>query len=177
MHEVYKVLRATNAKQLHADVAKPEVELDFEDYYEIEEALFDASGKGRIATVKQLLDPSGGDGGDDECGVTSGLNVDWTLKDGRHLFTPLYKAAENGHLPVVLELLKHNADPNEAPPNFPLRIAVMNGHVEIVKALLEYNATSLKLDLASFGLKLDLIHSEYKDVVTVLENHKGGGKK
>ena len=49
MHEIYKVFRAENGAQLHADVAKPKREPA------VETNLSKAAAKGRIATVKRLL--------------------------------------------------------------------------------------------------------------------------
>jgi len=150
MHEVYKYKRATDAQQLHADVAKPpEVGVDFKKPW-TEEKLFSASMNGCIKTVKEMLsssdrggDGGGGGGGDD--GATSGLDVNWKTQgqgeDADQPYTPLSVAAEKGHLPVVLELLKHKADPNgaglTAQPRNALWRAVQKGHFDIVNAVLE----------------------------------------
>ena len=167
MHEVYKVVRASNADQLKADVAKPADEVaDFADCHSPEEELVVAAGKGRIATVKRLLKGNAGDGGDDG-GNGAVVNTDWMGEDGTSP-TALWVAASCGHLPVVLQLLEHKADPNKEPAfgqvsegefrcrSLPLFAAADGGHVEIAKALLEYNATPGK------------IYTEHADVMEVL---------
>merc|ERR1711935_990709 len=57
--------------------------------------------------------------------------------------TPLYIAAQDGHVDAVRALLEQNADPNLARTDIgttPLYIAARNGHVDAVRALLEHNA-------------------------------------
>merc|ERR1711935_1062903 len=57
--------------------------------------------------------------------------------------TPLYIAAQDGHVDAVRALLEQNADPNLARTDIgatPLYIAAINGHVDAVRALLEQNA-------------------------------------
>ena len=59
------------------------------------------------------------------------------------LSSPLYKAAERGHLDVVKFLLDHNADPNKAKTAdgvTPLFVAAQNGCIPVAKTLLEYGA-------------------------------------
>ena len=176
MHEVYKVVRASDPGQLHADVAKPaDEDAAFADCHGPEEELVVAAGKGRITTVKRLLQEGGnngggggGDGGDG--GIAAAMNIDFQLVDtSGSRGTSLYNAAQNGHLAVVLELLKCNADPNQESeigpplqpgnPVTPLCIAVQSGHLEIVKALLEYSATP------------EVFYTKHADVMKVLLEH------
>ena len=136
MHEIYKVYRAENGNQLHADVAKPEPEP--EDGTD----LIEAAKHGRIATVKRLLCVEC----DSTIGSSSGcehadLNKQ-TVDGGR---SALYWAAFTSHLPVVVVLLEHgNADPNIARTDngaTPLCMAAQNGHVEVAAKLLEHSTT------------------------------------
>ena len=133
MHEIYKVYRAENEKQLHSDVAKPNAE-------PVNEAdLIEASKHGRIVTVKRLLNMVGmiKDGSDE------GVNVNRQAEGGGR--TALYWAATGGHLPVVAVLLERaNADPNIARIDTgmtPLFVAAMLGHVDVVAKFLEHGTT------------------------------------
>ena len=57
--------------------------------------------------------------------------------------TPVYVAAQNGHVEVVQLLLGSNADVNQAKTNTgstPVFIAAQNGHVDVVTALVASNA-------------------------------------
>lgn len=66
-------------------------------------------------------------------------NIETAANDGS---TPLYIAAQNGHLEVVIALLQAGADINQ-PANdgkTPLYIAAENGHLDMVQALLAAGA-------------------------------------
>jgi hypothetical protein len=184
MHEVYKVVRASNARQLHADVAKPADEVN--DFPTLAEALLAAAKEGRITTVKRLLKESGrtGSGGDGGSGGSgAALDVDFQSYDSDNSSgTPLYNAAQNGHLAVVLELLKCNADPNEhkdvkhgKKTITPLCIAVQNGHLEIVKVLLESKAALTVLRTpptwTARPLEAEMVYMDHEDVMKVLVEH------
>eukprot|EP00729_Bicosta_minor_P032933 gene32933-biopygen16613 len=153
MHEVYKVVRASSGAQLHADVAKPAEEAVVDDAYVKRlgggQALRVAAWGGRVATVKRLLlQGSGGsavggqwggwgDGGDGSGGA---VDVNWQGKAGT---TAVYMAAGRGHLPVVMVLLAHAADPNLARTTdgtTPAYMAAHQGHAECLQLLLEHAA-------------------------------------
>ena len=166
MHEVYKVVRASSGAQLHADVAKPEVERVVNVNAILSKVvggsggrgggrrrggggawgfeLRDAAFNGRIATVKRLLVAVRGSSGSDSAGSGSGgggVDVNWQDKeDGT---TAVWCAAQNGHLSVVLVLLEHDADPNIARTttgSTPMCMAAQKGFFEVVRLLLEKNA-------------------------------------
>ena len=150
MHEVYKVVRASSGSQLHADVAKPGEEEVFDDayvkMYGKERALYNAAFNGRIATVKRLLLLKGRDNGGDEGGGSDGgdgsglVDVNWRNEGG---VTAVNVAATRGHLPGVIVLLAHNADPNLARTTdgtTPVYMAAQDGHVDVVQALVAGNA-------------------------------------
>ncbi|CAM9629768.1 unnamed protein product [Choristocarpus tenellus] len=68
----------------------------------------------------------------------------WRVMEGTQVanevgFTPLYAAAEKGHVEIVQELLGAGADPQARSPNgfIPISIAASNGHLEVVKAFIE----------------------------------------
>jgi len=63
--------------------------------------------------------------------------------------TPLFIAAQQGHIAVVDALLEKNVNPNQAKLNgaTPLLVAAQNGHPEIVKALLK-NAANPSLAMS-----------------------------
>ena len=56
--------------------------------------------------------------------------------------TPLYIAAENGHLDVVRHLVEVGADKDQASNQraTPLFIAALNGHLDVVRHLVEVGA-------------------------------------
>ena len=141
MHEVYKVVRAGDCMQLHADVAKPEAEEDIEDVEAVVKrdggghALEVAAENGRIATVKRLLAVGGSGGGG------GGVNVNWQRENNGA--TAVYRAASLGHLSVLSTLLHHNANPNLAQTFTgctPMFMAAQQGHFDVVKLLLEHGA-------------------------------------
>ena len=150
MHEMYKVVRAADGPQLHADVAKPKAEAAVDVDALVRAvgggggvawgyALFNAAVVGRIATVKGLLAACTGSGR--AGGAGGGADVNFTLEDTG--MTAVYAAVEGGHFSVVLALLAHNADPNLArfeEGTSPVYIAAQGGHVAILKLLLEHGA-------------------------------------
>jgi hypothetical protein len=71
--------------------------------------------------------------------LKKGTNVDQANNNGA---TPLFIAAQNGHLEVVEVLLEQRANVNQAKNvgATPLYIAAQNGHLAVVKALLEKGA-------------------------------------
>ena len=68
------------------------------------------------------------------------MTVDAKDKDG---WTPLYPAAQNGHLEVVKLLIEEKAavDAKNNEDWTPLHSAARNGHLEVVKLLIEEKAT------------------------------------
>lgn len=71
--------------------------------------------------------------------ITAGDDLEFCDHDGK---TPLYLAAENGHIERVEELLFTDANPNSVNKlngYSPLTIAAANGHTEIVELLLATN--------------------------------------
>ena len=125
MHEVYKVYRADTARQLHTDCAEPIIEnCD-------QKSLTLAAQEGQITTLQRLLQEERVDVNQRSPIVQSGQP------------TALLIASLAGHLPIVFELLEHNADPNMATVAgaykkgiTPLFAAAQNGYPEIVSALL-----------------------------------------
>ncbi len=104
-------------------------------------ALFNAARKNHLETVKTILQSQNYD--------TSSITQVTTFDDKLALTTPLYIASKKGHLKIVEELLKANADPNtkcyrkdkeyyyhnEATVT-PLYAATKRGHKSIVETLL-----------------------------------------
>ena len=158
MHQVYKLVRASDGAQLYADVSKPEVEaaVDVDAILMAAGsggggngngngnggavwglAVWEAANDGRIATIKRLLEACGEGSG----GGGSGVDVNWQLE--RTGSTPLWMAAQNGHISAALVLLGCGADPNLARTDdgsTPMCIAAQYGHFDMVKLLLENNA-------------------------------------
>ena len=68
-----------------------------------------------------------------------GADKDQTLNSGA---TPLYIAAQNGHLDVVRHLVEVGADKDQALNSgaTPLYIAAQNGHLDVVRHLVEVGA-------------------------------------
>jgi len=91
-------------------------------------------------------DESNGENDDDGDGtilsalIRKGANVNATDRRGR---TPLFYAAQAGHLEVLVGLLQSGANPNDGTKLHPLRIAIYKGHVEIVEALLQGGSTAI----------------------------------
>lgn len=161
MHEVYKVVRASSGAQLHADVAKPEVEVV--EVGSKGSVLMLASKQGKIATVKRLLAENVVDGGDN-------VDVNWQEDSGGR--SALYWAAANGHLSVLLVLLEHGADPNIARTMdgvTPMLQAAQGGHVDVVTVLLEKNADPNQAMTKGGATPMYMAaYFGYVDVVTVL---------
>eukprot|EP00729_Bicosta_minor_P028761 gene28761-biopygen31632 len=188
MHEVYKVVRASSGAQLHADVAKPAEEPVVDDAYVKRNggrwALRVAAARGRVATVKRLLlqgggggedgggGEGGGGGGDGGDGSGGAVDVNWQHEDGG---TAVCVAAQNGHLPVVMVLLEHAADPNLAETTVgatPAFMAAQNGHAECLQLLLEHaadpNTTTLDGKWTPLKMASGLGHTA---IVDLLKQH------
>ncbi|KAF8393720.1 hypothetical protein HHK36_019918 [Tetracentron sinense] len=87
---------------------------------------------GDLMRVKQIIE---------ECESSSSSDLkDLLSKQNQDRETPLYAAAENGHLPVVSELLKHLDLQTASLPTKngydPFHIAAKHGHLEVLKELL-----------------------------------------
>ena len=67
--------------------------------------------------------------------------------------TPLWVAAENGHLDVVRHLVEGGADKDQAKISgaTPLHIAAENGHLDVVRYLAEVGADKDQAQTQYFG--------------------------
>ena len=72
--------------------------------------------------------------------VSAGASVDQAREDGT---TPLYVAAQQGHLKVVRALVEANATVDQAAENgaTPLSVATMQSHLEVAQVLVDAGAT------------------------------------
>lgn len=123
MHDVYKVIRAKNGKQLYADVA-PRRAAD-----PAVSSLYDAAALGMVETVTRLV-------------AATPAEID-KRAETRRGETPMWIAAYNGNLSVVLALLAGGADPSLARADngaTPVYTAAENGHLEVVRALVDAGA-------------------------------------
>ena len=168
MHELYKVVRAADGAQLHADVAKPEVEVEDVDWNDVKEHdVFVAADKGRIATVKRLLKRSG-----------AVVNVDWQAEDGE---AAIFRAAQHNHLSVVLALLEHNADPNIASTDggaTSMHTAAQHGHIDVARMLLAHNADPNKASTDDGSTPMHMaVQNGHVDVAKLLLTHNADPNK
>ena len=97
----------------------------------IEEALLFAAADGELETVQRYIEIQ---------------EVDINTEDKVSGCTPLYAAAENGHLHVVMYLVDKGADKNkyENKGNTPLHGASFHGHMHVVQYLLQVGANANK---------------------------------
>jgi ankyrin repeat protein len=73
-------------------------------------------------------------------GLVSNISNSYLRSIERSIENELFKACENGNLPLVIKLLKNkNIDVKQVYINgyTPLHVACRKGHIEIVRALLE----------------------------------------
>lgn len=194
MHDMYKVVRASSGAQLHADVAKPEVEAVVDVDAILSKvvglsgggsgesgggwgfALCTAAHRGRIATVKRLLEAVGGESSECDAsgGGGGGVDVNWQYAEDRT--TAVWRAAQKGHLSVVLVLLEHGADPNIARSSdgsTPMYRAAEFGHFEVVRLLLEKNADTnqARTDNGVSPLYVAALKGHVDVVTVLLENN------
>jgi ankyrin repeat protein len=130
MHELYKLKQADSGALLYADVVKPEEE------EEDGQDLVHAAQEGRITTVERLLAEVSG-------GSKQRRKYVNQRGGGAGNPSPLYLAAQNGHFPVVQELLRAKADPSTATKDegrTPVYIAAENGHADVIALLVEAHA-------------------------------------
>lgn len=69
--------------------------------------------------------------------LSLGVNANFVDRDERAPSSYLSRAARNGHLRVVLQLLEAGANPN---PTLPVASALQQGHFDIAEVLLEAGA-------------------------------------
>ena len=69
--------------------------------------------------------------------LSLGVNADFVDDGERQPASFLSRAAQNGHLEVVLQLLEAGADPN---PTLPIARALQQGHYQIAEVLLKAGA-------------------------------------
>ena len=97
----------------------------------IEEAFIFAAADGELETVQRYVEIQ---------------EVNINAEDKVSGCTPLYAAAENGHLHVVIYLVDKGADKNkyENKGNTPLHGATFHGHMHVVQYLLQVGANANK---------------------------------
>lgn len=78
--------------------------------------------------------------------ICAGSDVHLMDHKGR---TPLFYAAEAGHLEILVALLQAGANPNVQNETTPLHLAVTHGHTAIVEALLQAGSSVHALEAAS----------------------------
>lgn len=142
--------------------------------------LHNASSRGNVAAIKELLDNGAKIDVKEEEGTTPlknavvsnsleavkillsrGANV--TVRDNVRQMTPLHYASAKGFLNIVKELLINGAFINAKATQdlTPLHVAVINGHLEIVRELVE-NGADISLRDTSGKSALDHAISEHK---------------
>lgn len=70
-------------------------------------------------------------------------NADFNIAESSEGRSPLWQAAENGHLDIVKELLSSGADvntPRKSNGSTPLRAAAFHGHSKVAKLVIEKHA-------------------------------------
>ena len=110
------------------------------DRIQLNNQLLEASKRGDLDTVKQL--------------IQEGADVNHTDYRG---YTPLIFGSQDEHLEIVKYLVEHGADVNQANNNgsTPLISSRQNGHLEIVKYLLKHETNKLKSVLSQNYLALE----------------------
>jgi len=125
MHLLYKVCRADNPDALYSD---------FRATVNPEKRSFEEVQDDALQSVKLFM------------AETSDVNHQYENLKGA---TQLWKAAEQGHLMAVHELLQHpNIDPNKVRAGVsttPLYIASYHGHVEVVKMIVRHPKVQVNL--------------------------------
>lgn len=118
--------------------------------------LIDVSIKGDLEKVKSLLNQG----------------VDVNQKVDRYNTTSLMYASGEGHLEVVEELLKHNADVNYSDhiANTALIYASLEGHLEVVQKLLDHDANINHVDDTGSSSLMNASRKRHIKVVNELLN-------
>ncbi len=127
------------------------------------ELLFICAGQGDHDRVRMLL-------GDDLELARRRANV--SIEDIGA--TPLFLAAQSGHLETVAALLEHGSDPDFCHANGPsaLLLAVQKGHTAVVRSLLEYGADTNHVDKLTGGFALSFAAQYgHAEIIELLLSH------
>jgi len=125
--------------------------------YDKNSMLRDASAGGILWLVQDMLDQGAG---------VNAMDMNWD--------TPIYWAADNGHIKTIRLLLAKGADVNLADINgwTPLSNAAHNGHIEVVKLLLAKGANVNAADLYRHTPIYWAAGSGHTEIVKLLLSHE-----
>ena len=170
MHLLYKICRADNPEALHADFQASPI-MESRPYDEVQE---DALTKAK-ATLEALENE---DNINHDNGVDStSASISGSTSTSICASNLLWKAAEQGHHRVVLELMQHAfVDPNKArneDNTTPLYISAYHGHEDVVTALLGHPCIDVNKGKSTTGASPLLIAAQEgrEGVVKALLEH------
>lgn len=128
---LWRAVACQQAEFVTALLERDDTEVNRRDLASRQTPLGHAAQKGDLSILKLLL-------------AHRDMELDARNKYGR---TPFLEAAANGHVEIVEELFKNNADPNHRDQNgySPLTWAVLKGHDPVTRALLSINEVSPNL--------------------------------